>query len=590
MKYKLTEPQNKETIQEEILSRRGIQNPQAYMNTTDKDILPYSLFGDVLGEAYNIVKKAIEKNYGVGMLVDSDPDGLFSASTLYQYFKNVFGVECEYYLHEGKGHGLSDKETFDRILADVKSKKIRLLMVSDAGSNDVKECKILSEAGAKIIVSDHHIIEKENPYAIIINPQKIPEYKNLDSSGCLVTYKMLKAFDDFEWGNHADNYFDLVACSLISDSMDIRNPENRRFIDLGFENIKNKFLNEFITTDYRMKELNPISVAFYLVPTINGMVRSGGADEKLLLFRALCQLDEDFVYVNRKKEEINESIYTRAIRLCTNSKSRQDRLVDKNLETIIADIELNNRNKDKILFAIADETIDKNFTGLVCQKLASLYGKPCLLLRDNGKGFYTGSARNINNSPLSGFKSFLSSVGYLSWSAGHESAFGTSMSSFQLKKTIELSNEKLKGYDFSPLHLIDYEFDFKKQEDRDDLVEILLPIHNLKQYWGQGISETKILIHNIPVNSSKINFFGAKEKSEKKNNYKFEISEEFGIDVMKFRADDEDYIFKNFGQSDSSFSWNGEDFTIDVIVKVARSEFNGEQCWSLIVEEMEILP
>ena len=59
---------------------------------------------------------------------------------------------------------------------------------------------------------------------------------------------------------------------------------------------------------------------------------------------------------------------------------------------------------------------------------------------------------------------------------------------------------------------------------------------------------------------------------------------------MKFRADDEDYIFKNFGQNDSSFSWNGEDFTVDVIVKVTRSEFNGEQRWSLIVEEMEILP
>ena len=91
------------------------------------------------------------------------------------------------------------------------------------------------------------------------------------------------------------------------------------------------------------------------------------------------------------------------------------------------------------------------------------------------------------------------------------------------------------------------------------------------------------------MNSGKISFFGAKEKSEKKNNYKFEISEEFGIDVMKFRAEDDDYIFKSFGQSDSSFSWNGEDFKVDVIGKVARSEFNGEQRWSIIVEEMELV-
>lgn len=507
---------------------------------------------------------------------------------LYQYFEKAFGVKSKYYLHEGKGHGLSDKETFDRILSDVKSGKVKLLMVSDAGSNDVKECKILSEAGVKIIVSDHHIIEKENPYSIIINPQKISGYSNLDNSGCLVTYKMLKAIDDFEWTSNADEYLDLVACSLISDSMDIRNIENRRFIDLGFENIKNKFLSEFINTDYRMKELTPISVAFYLVPMINGMVRSGGDEEKLLLFRALCQMDEDFIYINRKKEELNETIYTRAIRLCTNSKSRQDRAIEKNLETVIEDINLNNRNNNKILFALADDTVDKNFTGLVCQKLASLYGKPTILLRNNGKDFFTGSGRNINNSPLLNLKSFLSSIGYLNWSAGHESAFGISYTKEKLKKAIEAINKKLESYDFTPLHLIDYEFDFTREEDISNLNQILQPIHNLKQYWGQGISETKILIHNISVNSSKINFFGAREKSDKKNNYKFEISSEFGIDVMKFRADEEDYIYKNFGMGDSDFSWDGSELIFDVIGKISKSEFNGEQRWSIIVEEIEL--
>jgi single-stranded-DNA-specific exonuclease len=582
MKYKQNGSMGFQNPKEEILARRGISDPTSYMNSTDENIIPYSLLGEEITMAHIQIMKSISENDGVGLLVDSDPDGLFSASMLYQYFKKAFNVEPVYYLHEGKGHGLSDKETFGRILNDVKSGKVKLLMVSDAGSGDVAECKILSEAGAKIIISDHHTIEKENPYAIVINPQKILGYPNLDSSGCLVTYKMLKGIDDSEWTNFADEYLDLVACSLISDSMDIRNIENRRFIDLGFSNIKNKFLNEFVTTDFRMKELTPISIAFYLVPTINGMVRSGEDTDKLLLFRALCQMDEEFDYTNRKKETIKESIYTRAIRLCTNSKSRQDRAVLKNMETVIKDIETNNRNNNKILFALADETIDKNFTGLVCQKLASLYGKPCVLLRENDKGLFTGSARNINNSPLTDLKGFLKSIGYLNWAMGHSSAFGLSLTKKQLIKTIELSNEKLKDYDFSQVHEIDYIFDYSDLSELNSY--FLSPLYDLRFFWAKGIDETKILIKNVKVNSSKISFFGARENSDKKNNWKFELAE--GIDVLNFRADDEDYIYKQFANNDGS-AWDGVDVFMDVVAKIGRTDYNGESRWCMIVEEYE---
>lgn len=73
MKYKLTEQKNKNTIQEEILSRRGVSDPFSYMNSSNKDIINYSILGESISLAYNQITKSIKEGDGVGLLVDSDP-------------------------------------------------------------------------------------------------------------------------------------------------------------------------------------------------------------------------------------------------------------------------------------------------------------------------------------------------------------------------------------------------------------------------------------------------------------------------------------------------------------------------------------
>ena len=59
-----------------------------------------------------------------------------------------------------------------------------------------------------------------------------------------------------------------------------------------------------------------------------------------------------------------------------------------------------------------------------------------------------------------------------------------------------------------------------------------------------------------------------------------------GIDVLNFRADDEDYIYKQFANNDGS-AWDGVEVYMDVVVKVGRTEYNGESRWCMIVEEYE---
>jgi len=314
------------------------------------------------------------------------------------------------------------------------------------------------------------------------------------------------------------------------------------------------------------------------------MVRVGSQEEKELVFRALCQIDEEFDYQKRDKTIVKESIYTRAVRLCTNAKSRQDRAIDKGIEIVKADIEANHRDKNKILFALTDdEKLDKAFSGLVAMKLAQEYNRPCVLLREGKNDYFSGSIRNFNNSPLTDLKSFLKSIGYVAWIQGHANAAGIGLTKKQLIKTIELSNEKLKDYDFSPISLIDFEFDYLDLSNLDD--NFLLSLYDLRFYYGQKIDEAKILIKNININSNNISFFAAREASEKKNNWKFELKE--GIDIIKFRADDNDYILDKFGKSD--FNWSGVEFKTNMIFKIGRTEFNGEQRWCMLVEDYEII-
>ena len=85
-------------------------------------------------------------------------------------------------IHSDKKHGIS-QEIMDILL----TKEPSLLWIADAGTNDTEQCKQLSELGWKIVISDHHISQQDNPYAIIVNNQMSPNVINKEWCGCLTT-------------------------------------------------------------------------------------------------------------------------------------------------------------------------------------------------------------------------------------------------------------------------------------------------------------------------------------------------------------------------------------------------------------------
>ena len=558
---------------ETVLKNRGIKDTKTYLNLDDSVLYHFSELDNIY-EAVKCLLWHLENDSKIHTIVDPDVDGYTSTSMTYKYLKLIKpNVNLTYSIHTKKQHGLSD----DIDIPD----DINLLIIPDASSNDVEQCKKLKEKGIDIIILDHHEIEKQNPYAIVVNPQNC-DYKNKAISGCAVVFKFLQAFDEETWNDYADNFIDLVALGLIGDSMDIKEPETKRLIDKGLSKIKSKLFKALIEKQsYSINgNISITNIQFYIVPLINALIRAGDYDEKDMLFRAFIETDETFEYKPRRKskndpepELIIEDIYARVARSCANAKQRQNNSKNKDVEKILEYIEEKGYQNNKIIFANITDRLNESLTGLVTMNIASKYHKPCLLLRKvkDKPDYYAGSGRNIDRSPIKDLKQFLQDTNMFTYVTGHAEAFGAEIHKNNIQNAIKLINEQLKDVDFSHY----YEVDFIVDIDELD-IGFIKAMEELKYIYGQGIKESLLTIKNIIIHKSDISLMGKDSKT-----LKFIYNDE--ISFLKFRLDEDDVVLKWLNDWEDM----SDNIILNVIGKCGINSFKGILSPQIIVETWE---
>lgn len=556
---------------ETVLKNRGITDWKQYMKLNDDCIYPYSMLSN-MGQAIEYMKKHIENKNRIHIIVDSDVDGYTSGSMMYRYLKLVDPkLDITYSLHTAKQHGLS----YDIEIPE----DCNLLIVPDAGSNDVEQCKKLKEKGIDIIILDHHICDKDNKYAIVVNNQ-LGDYPNKNLCGAGVVYKFLQALDDELWESYADNMLDMVALANISDVMDMREYETRHLVDKGLNKIRSKLFKALIDKQsYSMNGIvNITSVQFYITPILNAMIRIGYQNEKDLLFRAFIETDEVFKYKKRgESEESDEDIYTRAARLCYNTKNRQSKEVTKEVVEVDNIIEKQNLNSNKALFINGSDVINESLTGLVAMKVADKYQKPCIILRrrkhvENEPYLYGGSCRNFDNSPVFSLKNELCDTGLFEFVQGHDNAAGVCIDRENVISAIAAINEKWKSIDFTPKYLVDFDV---MMDDID--ICFIKEINDMKDIFGQGIKEPLVHISNIPVYTEDVTLMG-----KELNSWKIIINDE--IAIVKFLVDTSiDPIIREYRK-------NGENNDVcigsmDIIGTVSMNNYKGILTPQIIVKD-----
>lgn len=427
------------------------------------------------------------KDCNLCIIVDSDVDGFTSAAIFIQYlrkFNKDIGIIP--ILHEGKGHGLSDTigKIFDLLKKD---SIIKYVILPDAGSNDYEYIEQLGDEGIKSLILDHHIVEpdtKFSDHAVIINNQLSEKYINKNLCGAGVTWQFCRYEDKCYGTNYADEFIDLAALGIVSDMMSMLDIENRYIVHTGFANIKNYFFKALCEKQsFSMGgKVTPITVAFYITPLINAMIRAGAEDEKQRCFQAFIDGHAMVESHKRGAKGTFEEVAIESARECTNARAKQNRILDKAVEQLEIKIHKYNLLENKILFVrLDDEDFPPELNGLCAMKLAAKYQKPTIVARLNEEGEIKGSSRGLNESELKSFKNFMDESGYFTFTAGHDNACGIGILDKNLSSFHEYANKELADIDFGESW---YEVNFERIAADQDIKDLIYDIAAHEDIWG----------------------------------------------------------------------------------------------------------
>lgn len=379
-----------------ILKQRGIQDAKHFLNPTEEDLLPLdSLYR--IDEAYIRINRAIEENENIGILFDTDTDGITAGTIMTRYLRH-FTDDIFTYIDDGKQHGLKGQNLQQFASLD-------LLIVVDSLDEDEIQYKELSEAGIDVLILDHHAIKREIPYdtyTILISSQR--DYDNSQLSGAGVVWKFCKYLDEQFLTDYADELVDLAACGLVGDMMDMTVMENRYIVSKGLEKIYNPAVKKIVGGF----EFNSTAIAFSIAPIVNAANRMG----------------ENETAMNAFLEDNNKQVlaYVKALKKC---KEEQNQEVERLLPNVYEQCE---KQKDQKVIAVYIDT-QYGIAGLLGNKLLEKYQKPILVLKDIGSK-YVGSMRAVG---VDDFRKICNDSGYAK-ADGHELASG-----IQIKKS-DLNN------------------------------------------------------------------------------------------------------------------------------------------------------
>lgn len=429
MKTKLINKDIRSNYTIELLKERGLSEEDInyFLNVPDASALqsPDNLNNiDEGAKLFDDMVVSLDDNDRIVIVADSDVDGFTSAAIFAQYLqKHNNKVIIEYILHKGKGHGLSD--TIDDIyeLYD-DCANIKYVVLPDASSNDYEYHQRLYADGIKCLILDHHIVEPDTQFsegAVIINNQLSENYINKDLCGAGVTWQFCRYMDQFYGTNYADEFIDLAALGIVSDMMSMLSLENRYIVHTGLSNIQNYFFQALCEKQsFSMGgKVTPTTVAFYITPLINAMIRAGSEDEKYRCFTAFVDGHKMVPSNKRGAKGTLEELAIESARECTNARSKQNRTLDKAVEQLEVKIHKHDLLENKVLFVrLDDEDFPPELNGLVAMKLAAKYKKPTIVARLNEEGEIKGSSRGLNESELKSFKDFMDKSGLFTFTAG----------------------------------------------------------------------------------------------------------------------------------------------------------------------------
>lgn len=545
---------DEEITLESYLKKCNIKDIKEFCSPSGKYLDNCFLYEDIRSAVAEVKYLLNYSNSTIVIVQDADLDGICSTVILYQYLSNLNpNWNIRILIHKGKERGLSDED----IMNDIILLHPDLVFVPDAGTNDKIQAEELCKADIGLVVIDHHNYDTPIEKGILINNQN-PNYKvQRDGSGTLVTHKFLQAMDTEFNLNWSSFCIDLVALSLISDSMNMNNMENRTYYHYGLETIdcvQNEFLRQCMFKFIGDKEYTQRDIAFKIVPKFNSIVRS---KDQILKQR--------LIYAFLGQDNIEE-----VLDLCAEAHKNQIETVNNIIEANVGKIK---EITDNNLIILSCDDMPRSYSGLIAGKVMNMCDNKPTIVGKIIDGEFIGSLR----SPIP-LQEDLDKNELIEWCHGHAESAGICIKEENIDNIVEYYNGLNLSY--SP------QIDVLQSYSINNIPNYLFNEFgaNMDVIWGKGLEQPKFHI-TLEYNPIDFTIMGKSKTTLKlKQN---------GIDIMWFFTDKKKKEKLKIGYINEGGDFIENPF-VDTIYKLEIIGTLGINVWNnrttnqIIVEDFEV--
>jgi single-stranded-DNA-specific exonuclease len=387
-----------------VLAGRGViaEHAERFLDPTIRELLPNPASLTDMDKAAARLADAIVAREKVAIFGDYDVDGAAS-SALLKRFLTHFSVPSEIYIPDRifEGYGPNPEAMRDLI-----SRGAKLIVTVDCGTNSATSIDAAREAGADVVVLDHHQVGGPLPAAdAVVNPNREDDLSgqgHLCAAGvvflCLVqTAKLLRERLPDAAPVDLLSMLDLVALATVCDVVPLTGV-NRAFEGLAA-----------LARVSRIGEpINTFHLSFLIGPRINAGGRIGDA---ALGSRLLATDDPvEAASIAETLDRLNQE----------RQQMEQEMLAQARAE---ADAELAGGNGPAIIVT-ASNNWHPGIVGLIASRLKDYARRPAFAIAFNSTGIGTGSGRSVTGFDLGRLVREAADAGLIVKGGGHAMAAG----------------------------------------------------------------------------------------------------------------------------------------------------------------------
>lgn len=474
-------------IIEAILDARGITDISDFLRPTEDDMIPFEELKG-LDEAYQIIDDAVTMGERFLVLADVDADGCSSNAIVTRYLRKC-GADVECVINDGKKHGAED---FDLKLLD----GVDVMIIVDSLDNDPTTYKRIIDTGVRLVVFDHHLPEQRlfdaNLDFVLVS--SVNGYPNEQLSGAGVCLKFVQYCDYQNLTDYSDDLWAYAAIGLIADMSDMSVPENRYIAYRGLAQFRNPMVQKMVGN----YTFDSQSVSFSIGPLVNAAVRMHENEKAMNVFLAEDEYDIDVLVKDLKdcRERQNEIVAELLDGLLEQGESQLDR---------------------KCMFFMLENETDADITGLLGNKLLSIYQRPLFILRLKDRQ-YQGSMRSIGTESMLEIANSTN----LCLCQGHPNASGAFIDEDKFEKFKEVIEDELKDIEISVS--IEADIELAPSQITDNLVKQLTAINRIS---GTGFPAIKVLVR---TDDYEVTTFSTKKH--------LKVIDESGLLIVKWNTND----------------------------------------------------